>query len=190
MQKLQAEMTAFFKKLYADEPKILVFGEGDLRARLVLIGEAPGEQETIAGRPFVGKAGKNLDEFLQLSGLERASLYITNAVKFRPARLSDAGHWVNRPPTQEEVKLCLPFLLRELDLLAPSVIATLGNTPLRALLGRQATIGELHGQMLPWHDCALYPLYHPASMIYNPSLRETYREDVLRLGDWMRTHHD
>ena len=86
MQKLQAEMTALFKKLYADEPKILVFGEGDPKARLVLIGEAPGEQETIAGRPFVGKAGKNLDEFLALSGLKREELYITNTVKFRPTR--------------------------------------------------------------------------------------------------------
>ena len=124
MQKLQAEMTALFKKLYADEPKILVFGEGDPKARLVLIGEAPGEQETIAGRPFVGKAGKNLDEFLALSGLKREELYITNTVKFRPTRRSSAGNWVNRPPTQEEVKLCLPFLLRELDSLTPAVIAT------------------------------------------------------------------
>ena len=187
MQKLQADMSALFKKLYADEPKILVFGEGNPQARLVLIGEAPGEQETIAGRPFVGKAGKNLDEFLALSGLKREELYITNTVKFRPARRSNAGNWVNRPPTQEEVKLCLPFLLRELDSLTPSVIATLGNTPLRALLGRQATIGEAHGRAISWHDCTLYPLYHPASLIYNPSLREVYREDVLRLGELMRS---
>lgn len=187
MQKLQAEMTAFFRQLYVDEQKILVFGEGDPRARLVLIGEAPGEQETIEGRPFVGKAGKNLDEFLELSGLERSSLYITNTVKFRPSKLSKAGNWVNRPPTQEEVKLNLPFLLRELDLLTPKVIATLGNTPLRALLGKEATIGELHGQCLSWHDCLLYPLYHPASMIYNPSLKEVYREDVVRLGQLMKT---
>ena len=86
-----------------------------------------------------------------------------------------------------QVKLCLPFLLRELDSLTPAVIATLGNTPLRALLGRQATIGEVHGQALSWHDCTLYPLYHPASLIYNPSLREVYREDVLRLGELMRS---
>ena len=187
MQRLQAEMTAFFKKLYVDEQKILVFGEGDPQAKLVLIGEAPGEQETLEGRPFVGKAGKNLDEFLALSGLDRASLYITNTVKFRPSRLSKSGNWVNRPPTQEEVKLNLPFLLRELDLLTPRVIATLGNTPLRALLGKEASIGEMHGRSLPWHDCLLYPLYHPASMIYNPSLKEVYREDVVRLGELMKT---
>ena len=139
MQKLQAEMTALFKKLYADEPKILVFGEGDPKARLVLIGEAPGEQETIAGRPFVGKAGKNLDEFLALSGLKREELYITNTVKFRPTRRSSAGNWVNRPPTQEEVKLCLPFLLRELDSLTPAVIAT-RSAPLKPSFGRSSGV--------------------------------------------------
>lgn len=187
MRKLQAEMTALFKQLYADEPRILVFGEGDPGASLVLIGEAPGEQETVQGRPFVGKAGKNLDELLELSGLERQSLYITNTVKFRPVKRSAAGRLVNRPPTQEEVGLCLPFLLRELDLLTPRVIATLGNTPLRALLGRQATIGEMHGRQIPFRDGILYPLYHPASLIYNPSLRETYQQDVVRLGELMRS---
>lgn len=187
MEKLQAEMTALFQKVYADEPRILVFGEGDPRAELVLIGEAPGEQETVQGRPFVGKAGKNLDEFLEISGLEREKLYITNTVKFRPVKRSAAGRLVNRPPTQEEVGLCLPFLLRELELVRPRVIATLGNTPLRALMGRQATIGAVHGRGVPFGDGLLFPLYHPASLIYNPSLRETYREDVVRLGELMRS---
>ncbi len=182
MEKLQAEMTAFFRKLYVDEQKALVFGEGALHARMVLIGEAPGEQESLQGRPFVGKAGKNLDEFLALSHIERAQLYITNTVKFRPVKRSAAGNWVNRPPTQEEIRLHLPFLKRELTLVDPAVIVTLGNVPLQALMGRQATIGALHGQWQNWEGRKLYPLYHPASVIYNRSLQSVYEEDVVRLG--------
>lgn len=186
MKKLQEEMTAFFRELYVDEQKVLVFGEGCEHARLMLIGEAPGEQESLAGRPFVGRAGKNLDEFLALSGIDRETVYITNAVKFRPARLSAAGRVVNRPPTQEEIKLNLPFLKREIRLVKPQMIATLGNVPLKALLGKEESIGEAHGTWREWEGIRLYPLYHPASVLYNPSLRETYREDVLRLGEEVR----
>ena len=186
MEKLHAEMTAFFQKLYVDEQKVLVFGEGPLRARIALIGEAPGEQESLQGRPFVGKAGKNLDEFLALSGMNRAEMYITNTVKYRPVKRSAAGNTVNRAPTQEEISLGLPFLRRELALVDPEVVVTLGNVPLRALLGRQATIGALHGQWQIWEGRRLYPLYHPASIIYNRALKGVYEEDVVRLGAFFR----
>lgn len=186
MEKLRAEMTAFFQKLYVDEQKVLVFGEGPLRARIALIGEAPGEQESLQGRPFVGKAGKNLDEFLALSGMNRAEMYITNTVKYRPVKRSQAGNTVNRAPTQEEISLGLPFLRRELALVDPEVVVTLGNVPLRALLGRQATIGALHGQWQSWEGRRLYPLYHPASIIYNRALKGVYEEDVVRLGAFFR----
>ena len=186
MEKLRAEMTAFFQKLYVDEQKVLVFGEGPLRARIALIGEAPGEQESLQGRPFVGKAGKNLDDFLALSGMNRAKMYITNTVKYRPVKRSQAGNTVNRAPTQEEISLGLPFLRRELALVDPEVVVTLGNVPLRALLGRQATIGALHGQWQSWEGRRLYPLYHPASIIYNRALKGVYEEDVVRLGAFFR----
>ncbi len=186
MEKLRAEMTAFFQKLYVDEQKVLVFGEGPLRARIALIGEAPGEQESLQGRPFVGKAGKNLDEFLALSGMNRAELYITNTVKYRPVKRSAAGNAVNRAPTQEEISLGLPFLRRELALVDPEVVVTLGNVPLRALMGRSATIGALHGQWQIWEGRRLYPLYHPASIIYNRALKGVYEEDVVRLGAFFR----
>lgn len=182
MEKLKAEMTAFFQKLYVDEQKVLVFGEGAAHARVVLIGEAPGEQESLQGRPFVGKAGKNLDEFLALSGIERAAIYITNTVKYRPVKRSAAGNMVNRTPTQEEIRLNLPFLKRELALIAPEVIVTLGNVPLRALLGNGQSIGVCHGQWLSYEGRRLYPLYHPASVIYNRALKPVYEEDVIRLG--------
>ena len=186
MEKLRREMTAFFQKLYVEEQKILVFGEGRVPSRVALIGEAPGPQETLEGRPFVGKAGKILDEFLALSGIRREDVYITNTVKFRPTRQSAAGNTVNRAPSQEEIRLCLPFLKRELALVRPEVIVTLGNVPLKALMGRQAVIGDMHGAWLQWEGTKLYPLYHPASIIYNRALRPVYELDVARLGQALR----
>lgn len=188
MRRFQEEMTAFFQKLYVGEEKRLVFGEGNEHARLMLIGEAPGEQEAIQGRPFVGKAGKNLDDFLEISGLDRRALYITNTVKFRPTKLSAAGRIVNRPPNPEEIRLCEPWLLREIQMIRPEMIVTLGNVPLKTLLGKDKTIGVCHGQWIEWREnMRLYPLYHPASVIYNPSIKEVYRADVVRLGEALRT---
>lgn len=183
-------MAGHFTEIYEGNARSLVFGEGSFHSRLMMIGEAPGEQETLKGRPFVGKAGKNLDEFLQMSGLKREEIYITNTVKFRPTKRSDAGRLVNRPPTKEEIALFLPWLKREIALVAPDCIATLGNVPLKALAGDKVVIGDVHGQFLECEGRALYPLYHPASLIYNPSLRGVYAEDVKRLGDWLRNREN
>lgn len=190
LQKLRDEMSAFFAELYVGEEKRLVFGEGNERANVVMIGEAPGEQEALQGRPFVGKAGKNLDEFLELSGMDRRALYITNTVKIRPTKISQAGRVVNRPPKPEEIKLFTPWLLRELRMIAPGIIVTLGNVSLKALLGNDKTIGECHGKWYEWEMARVYPLYHPASVIYNPSLKEVYRADVIRLGEEVRKKRD
>ena len=119
MQRFQRELSDFVHKLYEDERKVLVFGEGPTGARVMMIGEAPGEQESLQGRPFVGKAGKNLDEFLREAGMDRAALYVTNTVKIRPTKRSAAGRIVNRPPTQEEIRLFLPWLLKEIQLVNP-----------------------------------------------------------------------
>lgn len=189
VRRFQEEMTAFFRKLYIGEEKRLVFGEGNEYARLMLIGEAPGEQEPIQGRPFVGRAGKNLDSFLEISGLDRRALYITNTVKFRPTKISAAGRIVNRPPTLEEIRLSEPWLMREIRMVRPEVIVTMGNVPLKTLLGQNRIIGECHGCWVEWKNgIRLYPLYHPASVIYNPSLKEVYRADVIRLGEAMRSN--
>ena len=190
MERYRTELRDFIQALYEGEKKVLVFGEGQPGAAVMLIGEAPGEQETLQGRPFVGKAGRNLDEFLELAGLDRAALYVTNTVKFRPTRLSGAGRVINRPPTQEEIRLFLPWLKREIEWVNPRAIVTLGNVPLRALLGRSAVIGELHGCFQEWEGRRLYPMYHPASVIYNPGLKPVYRADVERLGLWLRQEKD
>ncbi len=183
MKKINQEMTKFFRELYAGEDKVLVFGEGAKNARIMLVGEAPGAQEALLGRPFVGKAGKNLDEFLELSGFKREELYITNVVKFRPTKTSAAGRTINRTPTREEVQLFLPWLKREIAYIKPECVVTLGNTALSALHGK-SVIGVVHGQFLEAEGRLLYPIYHPASLIYNRSLVDTYREDLERLAQW------
>ena len=186
MERFRSELTRFIDGLYEGDQKVLVHGEGRIGARVMLIGEAPGEQETLQGRPFVGKAGKNLDEFLELAGIDRDALYVSNTVKFRPTRISSAGRTVNRPPTQEEIKLFLPWLKREIELVRPECIVTLGNVPLKALTDRRTVIGYVHGRFLELDNRPLYPMYHPASVIYNPSLRSVYQEDVLRLAEWLK----
>lgn len=178
MERFQREATAFFRNLYEGERKLLVFGEGRVGAPVMMIGEAPGEQESLQGRPFVGKAGKNLDAFLAQAGMDRASLYVTNVVKFRPTRRSEAGRVVNRPPTQEEIKLFLPWLLKEIDLVDPRYIITLGNVPLKALTGRGSVIGDMHGRFIDWQGRRLFAMYHPASVIYNPGLKAVYSRDI------------
>lgn len=189
LDRMREELNRLIADLYEGEKKILVHGEGEIGARVMLVGEAPGEQETLMGRPFVGKAGRNLDEFLELAGLERSQLYVTNAVKFRPTKRSAAGRTVNRPPTREEVSLFLPWLRREIELVAPEVIVTLGNVPLRALTGPKAVIGDVHGAFQNADGLRLYPMYHPASLIYNPALRPVYAEDIRRLSAHLRAEN-
>ena len=189
LDRMREELNRLIADLYEGEKKILVHGEGEIGARVMLVGEAPGEQETLQGRPFVGKAGKNLDEFLELAGLARSQLYVTNAVKFRPTKRSAAGRTVNRPPTREEVSLFLPWLRREIELVAPEVIVTLGNVPLRALTGPKAVIGDVHGAFQDADGLRLYPMYHPASLIYNPALRPVYAEDIRRLSAHLRAEN-
>ena len=183
---LRQALRAFIAGVMPGRENALVFGEGPKHAPLMLIGEAPGEQETLLGKPFVGKAGRNLDAFLEMSGLRRAELYITNAVKFRPVKVSEKGRASNRTPTREEVGLFLPWLRRELEALSPEVIVTLGNVPLRALMGKDAVIGQAHGELAACEAGRVFPLYHPASIVYNPSLREVYEQDVMRFGQLAR----
>ena len=148
MQGFQQKMTRFFSTLWPAEEKVLVFGEGQSdHPAIMLIGEAPGEQETLQKRPFVGKAGKNLDGFLQVVGLNREDIYISNVVKVRPTKVSDKGRVSNRPPNREELALFTPFLYEEIHLVQPELIVTLGNVALKALAGSKAIIGSMHGEM-------------------------------------------
>lgn len=191
MQRFRRECTAFFDKLSPEGRCPLVFGDGQQeKPVLMLIGEAPGEQETLQGKPFVGKAGKNLTAFLEVVGIDRRELYVSNVVKVRPTKRSPSGGIVNRPPNREEKLLFTPWLMREIAIVHPDALVTLGNVALQAFM--EETVGNVHGR---WHRAVvsppegeaftlpLFPLYHPASVIYNRSLADVYQADLIALRD-------
>src|ERR671917_257975 len=150
----------------------MVPGEGSAQAQVMLVGEAPGASEDRAGRPFVGRAGKLLDELLAEAGLARDDVYITNVVKARPPG--------NRDPKASEVAHCMPWLLAELELVSPSVIIPVGRHALAHFApGRKIT--EVHGTLVVAGDRRLVPWLHPAAALRNQSLRETLFEDARAL---------
>ena len=166
----------------------VVFGTGPAHPSVMLVGEAPGAKEVEEGRPFAGAAGKNLDEFLAATGLTRETLYISNVVKIRPCEQGPTGRLRNRPPNKEEIAFFLPWLEKEILLLAPKLLVTLGNTPLKALYRADSTVGACHGQMLKSPlGFPLFSLYHPASVIYNRSLAAVYRADMEHLAQIIQT---
>lgn len=163
----------------------VILGEGNCNAELLVIGEAPGGDEEKAIRPFVGKAGKNLINFLKAIDLNREELYITNVVKIRPCKLSDkTGKPINRPPDLVEKEFFSGYLDKEIEIILPKIIVTLGNVPLQAVLkDKSAAIGNYHGRIICFGGNNIFPLYHPAAIIYNRSLEQTYNEDVLKLRE-------
>lgn len=189
LQTVYKEMAAFFQPLWPGEDKPLVLGEGrEDSPVLMLVGEAPGETEVLKRRPFVGKAGKNLDEFLTLAKLDREDIFVTNAVKIRPTEKGPTGRTRNRAPNKEELSLFVPWLLREIQSVRPRALVTLGNVPLKALTGSKHTVGDCHGQWLESQaGVPLFALYHPASIIYRRALAPVYQQDVLTLAEALKT---
>lgn len=165
----------------------IVTGDGNPDSGIVLIGEAPGKEEVKQKKPFVGSAGKILKEFLDQSGITRDDIFITNAVKYRLSKINEkTTRVVNRPAKKEDLQNCRQYLIRELLVLSPKIIVTLGNVPMNVLTDKAVKIGDVHGKVMEveleekiFH---LYPMYHPASLIYNRSLYETYLEDLSNLG--------
>lgn len=165
------------------EGEQLVMGFGQSAARLLLIGEAPGKDEVLQGRPFVGAAGKQLTAFLAGAGLERDQVYITNAIKYRLYRENPkTGRLVNRPAKSEEISKNRVYLYREIDILTPEWIVTLGNVPLKALCPDAPGISQVHGREaaveILGKQYRHFPLYHPASVIYRRHLAEEYEKDM------------
>lgn len=181
-EKLKKEVKEFYKY---EVP--LVFGHGKISSKIVLIGEAPGKREVEEEKPFVGQAGKLLDEFLYQTGINRDDLYITNTVKLRPFRINpETGRENNRKPTNKEVDLFSEFLLKELEIINPKVIVTMGNTALRALLKDPSkTIKDVHGTLnkifINRKEMNLFLIYHPAAVLYNRALKEAQMADLNKL---------
>lgn len=155
-------------------------GEGSPAAALVFVGEAPGAREDVAGRPFVGAAGRLLDDLLASIGLRREEVFILNTVKCRPPE--------NRSPQRSEINACAPLLSRQLQALQPRVIATLGRHAL-AVFAPSAKIAEVHGRPYTQTEgdqhgsAVLFPLYHPAAALHNGSLRPTLERDMAALRE-------
>lgn len=141
-----------------------VFGEGNPLASVVFVGEAPGATEDETGRPFVGRAGKLLDNMIKVIGLERKDVYIANVCKCRPPE--------NRKPKPEEMKICSEFLRGQLRIIKPKVIVALGNTALGGLTGNDGGIVKRCGEWEEFGDIKLMPCYHPSALLRNPSWKE------------------
>lgn len=160
----------------AKTAKNLVMGDGNLNADIVFIGEAPGKNEDEQGLPFVGAAGKFLNEMLSSIDLARSDVYITNIVKYRPPN--------NRDPLPEEKKAFWPFLIKQLQIIEPTLVVTLGRHSMEYFLPSQK-ISQVHGQpcRIAFGDKKLVvlPLFHPAAALYNGSLRQTLMDDFARL---------
>jgi uracil-DNA glycosylase family 4 len=146
----------------------LVFGEGDPAAEIVFIGEAPGKNEDLAGKPFVGASGKLLTEMLESISLSRQNVYITNIVKYRPPN--------NRDPLPDEKLAFLPYLQAQLDVIDPDLVVTLGRHSLNCFLP-ELSISRVHGQPKRYRGRVYLPLFHPAAALYNGSMRQTLMED-------------
>lgn len=150
----------------------LVFGDGNPGAEIVFIGEAPGKNEDLQGLPFVGAAGKFLDEMLASIGLKRQDIYITNIVKYRPPN--------NRDPLPDEKQAFLPYLQTQLDIIRPLLVVTLGRHSTNCFLP-DLQISKAHGQPKRLKGQVYLPLFHPAAALYNGAMRETLMDDFAKI---------
>ena len=151
----------------------LVFGEGSPTAKLVFVGEAPGEEEDKQGRPFVGRAGQLLTKIINAMGLAREEVYICNILKCRPPG--------NRNPKEDEIATCEPFLVQQLEAINPEIICALGTFAAKTLLRTESPISAIRGKFHDYHGRKLMPTYHPAYLLRNPDAKKLVWEDVQKI---------
>lgn len=159
--------------------KTIVFGEGNLQARLVFVGEGPGAEEDITGRPFVGRAGQLLDKIIGAISLRREDVYIANIVKCRPPG--------NRAPERDEVATCEPFLFRQLAFIRPDVIVALGSPAFQCLLRTRESITRARGEWREWNGIKLMPTFHPAFLLRSPDKKREVWEDMKKVRDFLNS---
>ncbi|MBN9311034.1 uracil-DNA glycosylase [Devosia sp.] len=181
LEALRAAMEAYEGCTLKKRATQLVFADGNPEAEIMLVGEGPGEQEDLQGKPFVGRAGQLLDRMLGAIGLDRTKVYIANMVPWRPPG--------NREPSPEELALCAPFLLRQVELVAPKFLVTLGNVPTKALFQTQNGITRMRGQ---WRDLTVnshrtraLATLHPAYLLRTPASKALAWRDMLSLKQAM-----
>ncbi|MGQ9604152.1 MAG: uracil-DNA glycosylase [bacterium] len=174
LENLKVEVKACRKcKLHATRTNA-VFGEGSLDARVMFVGEAPGYHEDIQGKPFVGSAGQFLDQLLdEILGLKRDQVYIANILKCRPPE--------NRDPASEEIEACKPYLLKQLEIISPDVICTLGNFATKTITGRAEGITKLRCKPIRFGKSFVFPMLHPAAALHRGDLYDEVRRDFENL---------
>jgi uracil-DNA glycosylase family 4 len=152
----------------------VIFGEGYAHADVFIIGEAPGRDEDLKGRPFVGRSGQLLDRILAACGFTRTEhVYISNIVKCRPPG--------NREPEKQERQACLPYLMRQIEIVDPALLVLLGATALRSLVGQDLKITRVRGQWIEWNSRLAMPVYHPSALLRNPELKRVTWEDYKKI---------
>ena len=156
----------------------VVFGVGNPEARVLIVGEAPGKNEDLQGEPFVGAAGKYLNELLAIAGLSREDVYIANVLKCRPPS--------NRDPRPEEIQACTPFLREQTRTIDPEYIVTLGNFSTKFILKTDVGITRLHGTLQRAGRFKVFPIFHPAAALYDSKKREALENDFATLGELLR----
>jgi len=159
--------------------RTIVYGEGNEKASLMLIGEAPGYDEDVQGRPFVGKAGQLLTKILQSINLPREEVYITNIVKCRPPQ--------NRNPEPDEIRSCNPFLVKQITAIQPKIICALGSFSAQTLLKTDTKITALRGRLYDLEGIKVVPTYHPAFLLRNPERKREVWEDMKKIAELMQT---
>lgn len=155
----------------------VVFGVGNPHASIMFVGEAPGANEDLKGEPFVGAAGKILNDLLQSANLSRDDIYIANVIKCRPPE--------NRDPELDEVDTCKPFLLQQIQLIRPKLVCTLGNWATQTLLERKVGITKVKAQAFYMKDFVLFPLLHPAAALHQGGLLDTLKADFKKLKEFL-----
>lgn len=161
----------------AKSAKHLVFGEGSPDANILFVGEAPGKNEDLTGKPFVGAAGRFLNELLESIGFKREEVYITSILKYRPPN--------NRDPKPVEKDAFWPYLLRQIEVIQPQLIVALGRHGANCFLP-ELKIGQEHGQIKEWEGRKLLPLYHPAAALYNSNMRQVLFDDFKVISQYIR----
>jgi len=158
-----------------------VFGEGSADADLMLIGEAPGKDEDLTGIPFVGRAGQLLTLMLQSINLKREEIFIANVLKCRPPN--------NRDPQPDEIEKCEPYLLKQIEMISPKLIVTLGRFASASLLRTKSALGTLREDIHKYNQVPLIVTYHPAALLRNPQLKRQAWEDLKKISDYLKKDH-
>ena len=167
------------RKLREDNKYLPVIGQGSHNAEIMFIGEAPGLNEAKTGVPFCGASGRVLDELLKHVGIKREDVYVTNILKDRPPN--------NRDPEANEIEVCIPYLKKQIEIIKPKVICTLGRYSMEVIMqqfgltDKLDSISKIHGKVFDHNEIKIIPLYHPAVVVYNSNMKETLKTDFQTL---------